>query len=121
MAAVLRIKLADLLAVLLELPPKAQDVADPPQSNFTQLKLIGFRPGGGATKPVTPNMSPKVDEQDLRIVQKYLRHGPASREDLEFHLNMSSSMVLRRLKMLKERGVVEHRSHDNTYALQGLL
>ncbi len=34
--------------------------------------------------------------------------GNATRRDLEFELNMSGGMVLRRLEMLRERGIVEH-------------
>jgi len=52
----------------------------------------------------------------LRAIQKYLRSAPASREDLEFELNMTSSAVRHRLAVLKARGVIEHRL-DNTYSL----
>lgn len=38
--------------------------------------------------------------------------GNATRHDLELELNMSGGMVLRRLKMLRERGIVEHRPGD---------
>jgi len=38
--------------------------------------------------------------------------GNATRRDLEFELNMSGGMVLRRLEMLRERGIVEHLPED---------
>lgn len=38
--------------------------------------------------------------------------GNATRRDLEFELNMSGGMVLRRLEILRERGVVEHLPED---------
>ncbi len=127
MAAVLRIKLADLLTVLVaDLSPRP-DGPKPEQRSFTQLKLIGFRPGARPKKPAdmpgarslksgNPKIRSESYEQDLRVIQKYLRGGPASRDDLEFKLNMTDSAVRHRLAVLKARGVIEYRS-DNTYSL----
>ncbi len=108
MAAVLRIKLADLLTVLAsDLSPRIEkndpfEESGPSQKTFTQLGFIGFRPRARPKKPAKPNMGSKIDEQELRAIQKYLSSGPASRDDLEFALSMTSSAVLYRLAVLKE-------------------
>jgi len=99
MATAIRIKLADLLAVLRETPP---DTKQQPRRDFTQLKLTGGK--------ITHH------EGDLRAIQKYLRNNAASRQDLEFHLNMTGNMVLRRLEILKERGAIVHLP-GNVYSL----
>ena len=83
MAAVLRMKLGDLINV---------------------LSKTGRRQKPGACK--------SFDEAGLKIIQEFLMNGNATRRDLELELNMSGGMVLRRLKMLRERGIVEHRPGD---------
>jgi len=83
MAAVLRMKLGDLLTI---------------------LSKTGRRQKPGACKP--------FDETGLKAIQEFLVNGNAARRDLEFELNMSGGMVLRRLKMLRERGVVEYMQGD---------
>ncbi len=97
MATAIRIKLADLLAVLAETAP---DTNNRTRRHFTQLKLTGAK--SVQHEPQT------IDEGDLRAIQKYLKNNTASRRDLEFHLSMTKNMVLRRLDLLKERGVVKH-------------
>ncbi len=120
MAAVLRIKLADLLTVMTsDLSPRPGG-PNPNQSAFTQLKLIGFRPVECTLKPGNPKIRSERYEQELRVIQKYLRSAPASREDLEFELNMTDKAVRHRLAVLKARGVIEYRS-DKTYSLKEAL
>lgn len=99
MAAVIRIKLVDLLAVLAETTPDSQKR---PSKHSKQVKLFSCTPVAKDAKQGS------IDEEDLRAIQKYLKRGDASRRDLEFKLNMSDKMVLRRLDLLKERGIVKH-------------
>ncbi len=128
MATAIRIKLVDLLAVLAETSP---EIKQRPCHNFTQLKLTRsqlarFSPKQERRmqqnpKPCRPaNQAHKIDEGELRAIQKYLKNSAASRRDLEFHFNMTSGSVMRRLKLLKERGIVEHLP-GNVYALTEAL
>lgn len=51
---------------------------------------------------------PRIDEKELDAIRSYLlSSGPATRSDLEFEFCLSNSAVLRRLVVLKERGIVE--------------
>jgi hypothetical protein len=77
MAAVIKIKLGDLLNILKDTPKPR------------------------APRPSTPGM-----ENDLDAIKEILESGPARRRDLEFELSMSSDAVLRRLHMLMDKGTL---------------
>jgi len=118
MAAVLRIKLADLLAVMVsDLSPRA---GVPAQQGFAQLTLTGQKSRDQTDKPEIRPMSTKLDDKELWAIQRYLRSGPATRKDLEFALSMSGSAILHRLKFLRQKGTVVLLT-DNTYALPETL
>jgi uncharacterized membrane protein len=91
MAASIKIKLSDLLSILMERPP----VIHEPRAR--QIKLAA------SPEPCPLNAGM---EEDLEAIKAYLLNGPARRSDLEMELNMSNGAVLRRLHMLKKRGVV---------------
>lgn len=88
-AAVIRIKLVDLLKILCEpLPKEVRTKPDSPRQ--TRLTTSG------------------VDEHELEAIRTYLMcQGPAKSIDLQFEFNMSRGTVLHRLDLLKGRGVVE--------------
>jgi hypothetical protein len=89
MAASIKIKLSDLLSILMERPP----VIHEPRAR--QIKLS-----------TPPEPCPLKMEEDLEAIKAYLLNGPVRRSDLEMVLNMSNGAVLRRLHLLKKRGVV---------------
>jgi hypothetical protein len=91
MAAAIRVKLADLLSILMEKPP----VAHEPQTR--QIKM---------TTPLERRPLSVEVEKDLEAIKEYLLAGPARRSDLEFQFTLSNSAVLHRLHLLMERGVV---------------
>lgn len=77
MAACIRIRLVDLLSILME------------------------KPKTRAPRPSTPGM-----EKDLDSIKEILESGPARRRDLEFELSMSGDAVLRRLHILMDKGIL---------------
>ncbi|NPV62799.1 MAG: hypothetical protein HPY61_09260 [Methanotrichaceae archaeon] len=91
MTAVLRIKLADLLAVI-TLPVSIPGLLSRPKP---------------ASAPAAKQQQEWV-EADLDEIRAFLMGGPAGRRDLELGLNMSRQVVRHRLQMLKDRGMVEH-------------
>jgi hypothetical protein len=95
MAAAIRIKLSDLLSILMEKPPAAHE----PRTG--QIKLFKAAPVKAERRPLNMEI-----EKDLEAIKAYLLNGPARRSDLDMVLNMSDGAVLRRLHLLKERGVV---------------
>ena len=103
MAAAIRIKLADLLSILMEKPPVANE------SRTRQIRLFA-----------TAERRPLNLEKDLEAIKAYLQNGPARRSDLEMELNMSDKAVLRRLGMLKARGVVVDLP-GHSYQLRGAI
>jgi biotin operon repressor len=92
MAAAIRIKLGDLLSLLMETPHAAHE------PRVRQTKLFTTTP---ESRPLNLEM-----EKDLAAIKAYLLNGPARRSDLEMELNMSNSAVLHRLHQLKARGAV---------------
>ena len=94
MAAVLRIKLIDLLRILLDRSPAAHE------PNIRQRRLF--------TSPVTASKTERSPlEEDLAAIKQYLQtSGPAGKRDLAMVLNMGGSTMLHRLNLLKEHGVV---------------
>lgn len=95
MAAAIRIKLGDLLSILMEKPP----VAHEPRTR--QIELFTTAPAKVERRPLNPEI-----EKDLAAIRAYLLNGPARRSDLETELNISNGAVLHRLHLLKESGVV---------------
>jgi biotin operon repressor len=95
MAAAIRIRLADLLSILMEKPPAAHE----PRTR--QIKLFKAAPVKAERRPLNLEI-----EKDLEAIKAYLLNGPARRSDLEMALNMSNGAILRRLSILKTRGVV---------------
>ena len=91
MAAAIRIKLADLLSILMEKPPVVNE------SRTKQIRLFAT----AERRPLNRGI-----EEDLEAIKAHLQNGPARRSDLEMEFNMSDKAVLRRLGMLKARGVV---------------
>ena len=106
MAAVIRMRLVDLLNILFSEPAKKPRergavVLSKPK---TQSKTVQHQK--------TTYSRQLINEEELRVIQEFLMDGNATRRDLEFELNMSGGMVLRRLEMLRERGIVEHLPED---------
>ncbi len=107
MTTVIRMKLIDLLTILSFSEPAKKPhergamVLSKPK---TQSKTVQHQ------KTTYPRQL--INEDDLRVIQEFLMDGNATRRDLELELNMSGGMVLRRLEMLRERGVVEHLPGD---------
>jgi len=97
MAAAIRIKLGDLLSILMEKPP----VIHEPRTR--QIKLFPTAPAPVKAERCPLNLE---IEKDLVAIKAYLLNGPAKRDDLEMELNMSGGAVLHRLHLLKARGVV---------------
>lgn len=95
MAAAIRIKLSDLLSILMEKPPVVHE------PHTRQIKLPKAAPVKAERRPLNLEI-----EKDLEAIKAYLLNGPARRSDLDMALNMSDAAVLRRLHLLKERGVV---------------
>lgn len=89
MAAVLRIKLADLLYALTDRPQT--------RPSFAQTRLFSI-----------------TEEEELEAIREYLQGNQTTRQDLEFRFNMSRDAVLRRLNILIARGEIE-RLPGNTY------
>lgn len=81
MAAVIRMKLVDLLKILNE---------QPPSSAFVRT----------VTAP-----SPLV-EKDVEAIRRHLKNGPTERRVLEIELGLSRNVMTHRLNLLKERGVI---------------
>lgn len=81
MAAVIRMKLADLLKILNEQPPSGASVR------------TVTRPG-------------PLAERDIEIIRRHLQSGPTGRRVLEIELGLSRSAMTHRLNLLKERGIV---------------
>lgn len=102
MAAVIRMKLIDLLNILSFSDPRAVISSKLQSRTIQHQKTTGPRQ--------------LIDEADLRAIHKFLKNGNVTRRDLEFELNMSGAAVLRRLEMLREKGFVEHLP-DNRYGL----
>ena len=107
MAAVIRMRLVDLLNILSFSEPAKKPrergavVLSKPK---TQSKTVQHQK--------TTCSRQLINEEELRVIQEFLMDGNATRRDLEFELNMSGGMVLRRLEMLRERGIVEHLPED---------
>ncbi|OPY56810.1 MAG: hypothetical protein A4E49_00154 [Methanosaeta sp. PtaU1.Bin112] len=101
----IRMKLVDLLTIL-----SFSEPAKRPRERgaVVQSKTVQYQ--------ITACPRQRIDEADLRAVQEFLMNRNATRRDLEFALNMSDGMVLRRLVMLRERGTVEHLP-GNVYGL----
>jgi biotin operon repressor len=95
MAAAIRIKLSDLLSILMEKPP----VIHEPRTR--QIRL----PKAAPAKAERRHLNLET-EKDLEAIKAYLLNGPVRRSELEMELNLSSGAVLHRLNMLKARGVV---------------
>jgi hypothetical protein len=95
MAAAIKIKLADLLSILMEKPPANHE----PRAR--QIKLFQTAPAKAERRPLNLEI-----EKDLEAIKAYLLNGPARRSDLEMVLNLSDGAVLHRLSKLKARGVV---------------
>ncbi len=95
MAAAIRIKLSDLLSLLMEKPPANHE----PRAR--QIKLFSPAPAKAERRPLNLAI-----EEDLEAIKTYLLNGPARRSDLEMELNLSDGAVLHRLRKLKARGVV---------------
>ena len=96
MVAVIRIKLADLLRILMEKPHAVHE------SHARQIELFAAAPAKAESRPLNLEIT-----KDLEAIKAYLMtSGPARRTDLEMELNFSSGAVLHRLSMLKEMGVV---------------
>ena len=91
MAAAIRIKLADLLSILMEKPPAVNE------SRTKQIRLFAT----AERRPLNRGI-----EEDLEAIKAYLQNGPARRSDLEMELNMSKDSVLRRLGMLRAAGEI---------------
>jgi len=96
MAAVIRMKLIDLLNIL----SFSDQRAVIPSKSKLQSRTIQHQKTTGPRQ--------LIDEADLRAIHKFLKNGNVTRRDLEFELNMSGAAVLRRLEMLREKGFVEH-------------
>jgi len=108
MAAAIRIKLADLLSILMEKQPVIHD------SHTRQVRLFSIAPAKAVRRPLNREI-----EEDLEAIKAFLLNGPARRDDLEMELNMSNGAVLRRLNLLKENGmVVDLPGHK--YGFQGV-
>ncbi|MFZ2472755.1 MAG: hypothetical protein WAW52_12560 [Methanothrix sp.] len=96
MAAAIRIKLGDLLSILMEKQPVVHD------SHTKQARLFAAAPAKAERRPLNLEIM-----KDLEVIKAYLMtSGPARRIDLEMELNFSSGAVLQRLNLLKERGVL---------------
>lgn len=95
MAAAIRIKLGDLLSILME----KSHVGHEPHAR--QIKLFPTAPARAERRPLNLEI-----EKDLEVIKAYLLNGPAQRRDLEMELNLSDGAVLHRLHLLKARGVV---------------
>jgi hypothetical protein len=95
MAAAIKIKLSDLLSILMEKPP----VIHEPRTR--QIRLPKASPAKAERRPLNLEI-----EKDLEAIKAYLLNGPARRCDLELVLNLSDGAVLHRLSKLKARGVV---------------
>jgi hypothetical protein len=95
MAAAIRIKLSDLLSILMEKPPVIHE------QRTRQIKLFKAAPANAERRPLNLEI-----EKDLEAIKAYLLNGPAQRSDLDMVLNLSDGAVLRRIHLLKERGVV---------------
>ncbi|MCK9440246.1 MAG: hypothetical protein M0Q13_02335 [Methanothrix sp.] len=95
MAAAIRIKLGDLLSILMEKPPVVHD------SHTRQVRLFSTASAKAERRPLN-----RAIEEDLEAIKAFLLNGTARRDDLEMELNMSDHAVLHRLDLLKERGVL---------------
>ncbi len=104
MAAVIRMRLVDLLNILSFSEPAKKTRERGAVVQSKQSKTIQHQ------KTTCPRQL--INEEELRVIQEFLMDGNATRRDLEFELNMSGGMVLRRLEMLRERGIVEHLPED---------
>jgi hypothetical protein len=104
MAAVIRMRLVDLLNILSFSEPAKKTRERGAVVQSKQSKTIQHQ------KTTCPRQL--INEEELRVIQEFLMDGNATRRDLEFELNMSGGMVLRRLEMLRESGIVEHLPED---------
>ena len=85
MAAAIRIKLSDLLSIISDWPQEAP-------------KIRKKRSQPIASAPI---------EMDLEAIRGYLlASGRATKQDVSMELHMSSNATVRRLNLLKERGVI---------------
>ncbi len=102
MAAVIRIRLVDLLQILCETSPKEVRAKpnSPRQARSAVVEAVPRKDSG--------RQAGRIDEAELAAISRYLQcAGPAKRIDLQFALNLSEKAVLHRLDLLKERGVIE--------------
>jgi hypothetical protein len=115
MAAVIRIRLIDLLKILCEpLPKEVRTKSNSPSRAKLVVveKRVEVAPrkySASQDKPKTCEMwANSIDERELEAISQCLQYaGPAKRWDLQLGLNMSEKAILHRLDLLKERGVVE--------------
>ena len=104
MTTVIRMKLIDLLAIL--------SFSEPTKKPRERGAVVQSKQSTTIQHQKTTYSRQLINEEELRVIQEFLMDGNATRRDLEFELNMSGGMVLRRLEMLRERGIVEHLPED---------
>ena len=104
MAAVIRMRLVDLLNIL--------SFSEPAKKPRERGAVVQSKQSTTIQHQKTTYSRQLINEEELRVIQEFLMDGNATRRDLEFELNMSGGMVLRRLEMLRERGIVEHLPED---------
>ena len=79
------------------------------------LKLVDLLEVIKTPKKRRDALGSKIDDKELTAICDYIRvGGRVKTNDLELKFHMSKSAVLRRLDLLRERGVIE-RSPDNYY------
>ena len=108
MAVAIRIKLADLLSILMEKQPVVHD------SHTRQVRLFSIAPAKAVRRPLNREI-----EEDMGAFKAFLLNGPARRDDLEMELNMSDGACLHRPNLLKERGALIDLLGDEYGLLEG--